>query len=640
MHWAVDVCVGVARAGITWVILSISLAGAAQASDPHGGAPTAKPVIASADDLPRFEYPLGTPSKVYQDDALFAALLDAVERDTRGVVEGYDLQDAATRRAALLLLADIAALRGNAARAMSLREQSKVGIDNLAVREIGSGLGLEMDALMSVQTVPDTERAAALEAALRARIVVLPWAEIEDAVKAWKANRESNSPNLCLGTVMLYDAPSVQTGVFGSDAAGTIIRCRRDSDLSYPYKSTTVRVLRDMLANHRQPAIDIWKARRIDLHGRDGLTPVVVAIWDSGLDPQVYPHSLWTNPGESQNGIDDDRNGYVDDLHGIRFGLFGEGVEPGLIRPLGNAASRWPEARRRMKGQSDIRADIDSSEAEMVRAEMAELRPEALGAYDEEQAQFLSYAHGTHVAGIAADGNPAVRLLSVAFAFPYQIVPPPLDEARAESLVRFFRRSVDYMKANDVRVANMSWGLLPSDVEASFEANAIGASAEERKALAERVFGRLREGLRDALASAPGILFIEAAGNTGTDLEFTGDIPGTLGSPNVIVVGAADQAGRQTAYSVRGKGVDVYANGHQITGLVPGGDAVMLSGASLSAPQVTNLAAALLAIAPDLSVTELKALIVEGAEVPDSVTGIRRLDPRGSLSRLDARMAR
>jgi subtilisin family serine protease len=49
---------------------------------------------------------------------------------------------------------------------------------------------------------------------------------------------------------------------------------------------------------------------------------VTVAIIDSGIDlghPDLAPN-LWTNPGEiPDNGIDDDGNGYVDDVHGYDF---------------------------------------------------------------------------------------------------------------------------------------------------------------------------------------------------------------------------------------------------------------------------------------------------------------------------------
>jgi len=51
-------------------------------------------------------------------------------------------------------------------------------------------------------------------------------------------------------------------------------------------------------------------------------TPVIVAVIDSGIDTahvDLKP-MLWTNRGEIPgNGIDDDKNGYIDDVHGWNF---------------------------------------------------------------------------------------------------------------------------------------------------------------------------------------------------------------------------------------------------------------------------------------------------------------------------------
>jgi subtilisin family serine protease len=51
--------------------------------------------------------------------------------------------------------------------------------------------------------------------------------------------------------------------------------------------------------------------------------PVIVAIFDDGayIDHEDLRHQLWTNQAEAhgKSGVDDDGNGYVDDLHGWDF---------------------------------------------------------------------------------------------------------------------------------------------------------------------------------------------------------------------------------------------------------------------------------------------------------------------------------
>ncbi|MCX6200992.1 MAG: S8 family serine peptidase, partial [Bacteroidetes bacterium] len=51
-------------------------------------------------------------------------------------------------------------------------------------------------------------------------------------------------------------------------------------------------------------------------------TPIIVAVLDSGIDTthEDLKNILWTNTKEIPgNGIDDDKNGYIDDVHGWNF---------------------------------------------------------------------------------------------------------------------------------------------------------------------------------------------------------------------------------------------------------------------------------------------------------------------------------
>ena len=60
----------------------------------------------------------------------------------------------------------------------------------------------------------------------------------------------------------------------------------------------------------------------MNLGTNHGVASVIVAVIDDGIDlthPDLID-AIWTNPGEvAGNGIDDDRNGYVDDVHGWDF---------------------------------------------------------------------------------------------------------------------------------------------------------------------------------------------------------------------------------------------------------------------------------------------------------------------------------
>ena len=79
------------------------------------------------------------------------------------------------------------------------------------------------------------------------------------------------------------------------------------------------------------PGMSVDKAYNEIIKNRKGET-VIVGVIDSGvdIDHEDLKNVIWTNPGEiAGNGIDDDKNGYIDDVHGWNFlgNIVGENME-------------------------------------------------------------------------------------------------------------------------------------------------------------------------------------------------------------------------------------------------------------------------------------------------------------------------
>jgi subtilisin family serine protease len=189
--------------------------------------------------------------------------------------------------------------------------------------------------------------------------------------------------------------------------------------------------------------------------------------------------------------------------------------------------------------------------------------------------------------------------------------PSPEQAARDAQAAQAY---VDFMKRNKVRVANMSWSGDVGDIESDLEQCGIGKTPAERKATAREYYEIQKAALTQVFASAPEILFVAAAGNSNSDASFVESVPGGISLPNLLTVGAVDSAGEEVGFTSYGPTVRVHANGYQVESFLPGGSRVALSGTSMAAPQVANLAGKLLAVNPKLSTAELIRIIVDTAD--------------------------
>jgi subtilisin family serine protease len=249
-----------------------------------------------------------------------------------------------------------------------------------------------------------------------------------------------------------------------------------------------------------------------------------IAVLDSGFDikHEGLDTKLWTNEGEvAGDGVDNDANGKVDDIHGWDFAT------------------------------ND--ADVNSSEAG---------------------------GHATHVTGIATAGTDNVNAISLR-------VFSPFDSKKIAD-------AIDYAAANGAKVMNMSFR--------------VGTETDVKNIV-------------DAMKRHPEVLFVKSAGNDGRDID-------TYNSAaylpfreleNMAVVSAADPDGTKADYSNYGAPYATHATrGSDVVSSVPGGGYEAMSGTSMAAPGITNLAAKMLILDPALKPADLKQMMAQTTDRSDA----------------------
>ena len=597
-----------------------------------------KIVIEKADDLPRHTYTIDTTAvELVQDEAAVKALAAEVRADLESDLATYEIPDKTTMRGYYGSLRTIAFIEGRNDDYMDLLEKQRA-MDEKESSKLMTGNVTK--ALLAAEASGEKNFNDAYEREFSEIVNGLPYDVVQDDVKQAKAGAEIVSENLIIGRIQSALQPMLDEsgGEMSKDIALGLLGSYVTINSVIPVADTTAKVYGEYLAAHKVEKADIWQARAIEVSGDADGQPVI-AIWDSGVDTNIFVPlgQMWTNTDEiPDNGIDDDDNGFIDDVYGIAYTLEAEKTTE-LLRPMVETELDRQTLQDYVKGLLDMQANIDSDEATEFKKAIGSLQPEEVRPFIEEVTAYNHLSHGTHVAGIAAEDNPNIKMLAVRMTFDSRMVPDAPTIAQAYRDAAQYTETVDYMKANGVRVVNMSWGGSVSGVEAALEMNNVGETPEERKALARKIYDIGRDALYDAFENAPEIFFVTSAGNSDSDNEFEEFSPSSFDLPNMITVGAVDQAGDETSFTSFGK-VDVYSNGFQVESYVPGGDRLPFSGTSMSSPNVVNLAAKLLAVDPSLTPAELRELIDGGCD--EHQTGdrtVRLINPKKSMEMLEAK---
>ncbi len=267
-----------------------------------------------------------------------------------------------------------------------------------------------------------------------------------------------------------------------------------------------------------------------------GSRSVKVAIIDSGIDqahPELAPN-LWTNPNEIPgNGLDDDGNGYVDDIRGWDF-------------------------------VSDDATPQDDN------------------------------GHGTHCAGtIGAVGNNAGGVAGVCWNV---------------SLIslKFLNSAGD--------------GTISDGIEAIAYATSLGVTLTSNSWTGGD-YSQAMKNVIDAAGNA-GVLFVAAAGNNSSYLEFYPEYPASYTSGNLISVSATTRQDGLADFSNYGLvSADLGAPGLDIYSTLPGSGYGYNSGTSMACPHVAGACALLKAFRPSLSHLDVRSLVLKSVDKIPALAG-------------------
>lgn len=203
------------------------------------------------------------------------------------------------------------------------------------------------------------------------------------------------------------------------------------------------------------------------------------------------------------------------------------------------------------------------------------------------------HGHGSHTSGtIAAKGNDGKGVVGVAWNA--KVMGVKFLSASGGGTLADAVKAVDYTTRMKVDMTSNSWG-----------------------------GGGFSQSLYDAIARArdAGILFIAAAGNSGSDNDSDPEYPASYDLDNIVSVAAIDNAGDLAYFSCYGATtVDVGAPGVNVVSSTPNGYESW-SGTSMATPHVTGVAALLKSANPNMGWAEIKERLIRTSKPLGSLRG-------------------
>ena len=360
----------------------------------------------------------------------------------------------------------------------------------------------------------------------------------------------------------------------------------------------------------------------------------IIAVIDSGVDyrHQHLSDRMWINEFEApDNGVDEDFNGFIDDVYGWNFF-----DSTGEVIDYKYQTSFTEDVKKFFSLQSKgMKETLSEEERDWVKERLRDQE------FIKNLRTFGNYAHGTHVGGIVADKNPLAQVLAAKllptenpFAELQERVVEIQKEERdvnrvskwflkaglrmiASTQAQLFRDVSKYIAGHRAQVANISMGIGMPQARMVLEPVlkvVLMRNDIEKKILDEYAQFFVQEVVKKQtamLSDSPETLFVFAAGNDGTDNDQLPTAPANIVGDNKITVAACLGNQDIAVFSNYGiEKVEVCADGVAVKSSVPGGHFLEMSGTSQAAPRVARVAAMVFDANPDLTPSEVKNIIV------------------------------
>ena len=297
-----------------------------------------------------------------------------------------------------------------------------------------------------------------------------------------------------------------------------------------------------------------------------------------------------------------------------QWSLDNQGQKAGKMGADIRALQAWSKT----KGSAKVVVAVLDSGVEYTHEDLAPnmwIRPDSLPAYDDAElgefddingfdAADLSdpmddNGHGTHCAGIiGASGDNGIGIAGINWKV--QIMPLKFIGRNGSGTTKAAVEAINYViqrkKAGvNVRIISASWG-----------------SSSRSKALEDII----------RAAGDEGILFIAASGNDGRDHDKRPHYPSGYNLPNVLSVAALDRNDALASFSNYGaKTVHIAAPGKEIMSTWLGNSYLEASGTSMATPEVSGVAALMLAQNPKLTVKELREKLIKAVDPLPALQG-------------------